>query len=144
MVPESYTCSTSNPYEKGEMFNIFRSVASEAPTLSPGFRICTTLGDFSWDTQSLKERSLLRTKSRILSRNDNAQGCNGSCSGRCAYFILQQLVPHFDQIPPCENESHITTDMRQQLFQCRITFYVTTNCFSHHGIFPHQYNCISA
>ena len=28
-------CSMTKPYENGEMFNMFRSVASEAPTLSP-------------------------------------------------------------------------------------------------------------
>lgn len=43
MVPESYTCSTCRPYEKGDMFNMFRRVASEAPTLSPGFRMWTSL-----------------------------------------------------------------------------------------------------
>jgi len=31
------------PYENGEMFNIFNNVASEAPTLSPGFKIGTSL-----------------------------------------------------------------------------------------------------
>ncbi|VEN49392.1 unnamed protein product [Callosobruchus maculatus] len=43
IVPESYTCSTCRPYEKGEMFNIFKRVASEAPTLSPGFKMWTSL-----------------------------------------------------------------------------------------------------
>lgn len=37
------TCLTTSPYENGEMFNMLRSVASEAPTLSPGFKMCTSL-----------------------------------------------------------------------------------------------------
>ena len=35
MVPASYTCSMTRPYVKGEIFNMLRSVASDAPTLSP-------------------------------------------------------------------------------------------------------------
>lgn len=42
IVPESYTICTAKPYENGEIFNMFNNVASEAPTLSPSFKICTS------------------------------------------------------------------------------------------------------
>lgn len=37
------TCFTTRPYENGEMFSMLSSVASEAPTLSPGFKMWTSL-----------------------------------------------------------------------------------------------------
>merc|ERR1712136_99394 len=42
-VPWSQTCSISNPYVNGEIFNMFNNVDSEAPTLSPGFNSLTSL-----------------------------------------------------------------------------------------------------
>ena len=43
MLPLSNTCWMTSPKEKGEMFSMFSSVASLAPTLSPVLISCTSL-----------------------------------------------------------------------------------------------------
>nr|CAI5828527.1 unnamed protein product [Callosobruchus analis] len=55
----------------------------------------STFGNFGGNTESLEERSFLRTQSSVLSRNDNRQRGNGTSMSRCTNFVLQEFVSDF-------------------------------------------------
>lgn len=90
----------------------------------------------------MEERRLLGTESGVLRGDDNAEGRDGSRSGGRPHFVLQQFVPHFDQVTPCEDESDVTPDVRQQLLQCGVALYVALDGLSHHGVLTHEHNCV--
>ncbi|CAD6212374.1 GSCOCG00011008001-RA-CDS, partial [Cotesia congregata] len=123
------TCSTIRPYENGEMFNMFRRVASEAPTLSPGFKMWTSC--------------LLGTQTGVLGRNDDTEGRDGTSTSWSADFVLQKLVTDFNKVAAGEDEADVSANVGKKFLQSCVALNVTADGFAHHGVLSHEHHCVS-
>lgn len=63
-------------------------------------------------------------------------------AGALTLFSKSLSLTSIDQVSASKNETNVSANMRQKFFQSSVTFNVTTNCFSHHSVFPHQYNSV--
>lgn len=72
-----------------------------------------SLCDLGGNGQGLEERSLLRSQSSVLRRNDDISGRNGSSPGRSTDLILQQLLAHLPQITVGKDEANVSLDVTQ-------------------------------
>ena len=71
-----------------------------------------TLGNLGRDGQSLEEGRLLRTQAGVLGRDDDRAGSNRAGPGGGLDLVLEQFVPNFHQVAPCEDKANIALDVR--------------------------------
>jgi len=98
------------------------------------------LCDLGCNGQRLEERSLLGSQSSVLRWDDDVPWSNSAGPGRSSHLVLQNLLPHFAQVPVGKDEADIATNVGHQFFQRRVVLEVPLDGLPHHRVLAHEDN----
>merc|ERR1712060_6790 len=143
--PSSKHWTTCKPYEKGEIFNMFNKVASERPTLSPGFKRWTGLtismvprAILVWMDKAWKNEVFFWTQTGVLSWDNDINWSSGTSSSGSSLFVFQKQISAFDQITVSEDKTNVFNQSWQDLFVFRKFVHRTSDDLLHHGVLTHN------
>merc|ERR1740116_475484 len=97
-----------------------------------------SLGNLSWDSQSLEEAGLLRTHTTVLGGHHDVNGGESASLGRGLHLVGEEQVAHVQQLHLGEHEANVLLDVRHQTLQVWVGLQMATDGLPHHGVLAHE------
>merc|ERR550534_1232405 len=97
-----------------------------------------SLGNLSWDSQSLEEAGLLGTHTSVLGGHHDINWGESASLGRSLHLVGEEQVAHVQQLHLGEHEANILLDVRHQTLQVWVSLQMAADSLPHHGVFAHE------